>query len=131
MRSRLMNQFATLGELEPGFFDMGDQRLGPKTKKLLVSAPWPPPVTKFIRCSKKRGYANNRMPVAVQILALLAGFGGLLAGLLLLDREPLFGVLGMLGSMALLLESLTRFRGGSTTLFRTRHTEEITDGREH
>jgi hypothetical protein len=71
------------------------------------------------------------MPVAVQILALLAGFGGLLGGLLLLDREPLFGVLAMLASMALLLESLTRFRESSTTLFRTRHTEEITDGREH
>jgi hypothetical protein len=126
-----MNQFATLGELEPEFFDMGDQRLGPKTKKLLVSAPWPPPITKFIRYGGKRGYANNRMPAAVQILALLAGFGGLLAGLLLLDREPLFGVLGTLGSMALLLESLTRFRGASTTLFRTRHKEEITDGREH
>jgi hypothetical protein len=126
-----VHQFATLGELEPGFFDMGDQRLGPKTKKLLVSAPWPPPITKFIRSGKKRGYANHRMPVAVQILALLAAFGGLLAGLLLLNREPLFGVLGMLGSMALLLESLTRFRGASTTLFRTRHTEEITDGREH
>ena len=71
------------------------------------------------------------MPVAVQILALLAGFGGLLGGLLLLDREPLFGVLAMLASMALLLEYLTRFRESSTTLFRTRHTEEITDGREH
>ena len=71
------------------------------------------------------------MPLAVQILGLLAGFGGLLAGLLLLDREPLFGVLGMLGAMALLLESLTRFRGANATLFRTRHTEEITDGREH
>lgn len=130
MRSRLVHQFATLGELEPGFFDMGDQRLGPKTKKLLVSAPWPPPITKLIR-RKKRGYANNRMPLAGQTLGLLAAFGGLLAGLLLLDREPLFGVLGMLGSMALLLESLTRFRGASTTLFRTRHTEEITDGREH
>lgn len=73
------------------------------------------------------------MPRPIQILALLAGFGGLLAGLLLLDREPLFGVLGMLGSMALLLESLARFGGGSSTeeiLFRTRHTEEITDGRE-
>lgn len=125
MRSRLTYQFATLGELEPGFFDVGDQRLGPKTKKLLVSAPGPPPITKFIRSRRKR------MPVAVPILALLAAFGGLLSGLLLLNREPLFGVLGMLGSMALLLESLTRFRGSSTTLFRTRHTEEITDGREH
>jgi hypothetical protein len=35
-------------------------------------------------------------------------FGGLLAGLLLLDQESLFGVLGMLGSRALLLESLAR-----------------------
>ena len=131
MRSRLMNQFATLGELEPGFFDMGDQRLGPKTKKLLVSAPGPSPITKLIRGDGKRGYADNRLPQGAPILALLAGFGGLLGSLLLLDREPLFGVLGMLGSMALLLESLTRFRGASTTLFRTRHTEEITDGREH
>ena len=55
------------------------------------------------------------MPRPVQILALLAGFCGLLGGLLLLDREPLFGVLGMLGSMALLLESLARFCGGGST----------------
>ena len=131
MRSRLMHQCATSGELEPGFFDMGDQRLGPKTKKLLVSAPWPSPITNFIRGGKKPGFASHRMTRTAPLLALLAGFGGLLGSLLLLDREPLFGVLGMLGSMALLLESLTRFRGASTTLFRTRHTEEITDGREH
>jgi hypothetical protein len=55
------------------------------------------------------------MPRPIQILALLAGFGGLLAGLFLLDREPLFGVLGMLGSMALLLESLAWFGAGSST----------------
>ena len=131
MRSRLMHQFATSGELEPGFFDVGDQRLGPKTKKLLVSAPWPPPVTNCLPTGRKRGFANQATMRTAQVLALLAGFGGLLGGLLLLDREPLFGVLGMLGSMALLLESLTGFRGVRTTLFRTRHIEEITDGREH
>ena len=38
-----------------------------------------------------------------QIVGLLTGFGGLLGGLFLLDREPLFGVLGILGAMALLL----------------------------
>jgi hypothetical protein len=44
----------------------------------------------------------------LQALGLLAGFGGLLAGLFLLDRNPLFGVLGMLGAMALLLGSLAK-----------------------
>lgn len=44
----------------------------------------------------------------MQVLGLLVGSGGLLGGLLLLDREPLFGVLGMLGAMALLLESLAK-----------------------
>lgn len=50
-----------------------------------------------------------------QIAALLAGFGGLLAGLSLLDREPILGVLGMLGSMALILESLVSLRAGSSS----------------
>jgi hypothetical protein len=43
---------------------------------------------------------------ALQVLGLLAGFGGLLAGLLLLEREPLLGVLAMLGAMAFLLGTL-------------------------
>jgi len=41
-----------------------------------------------------------------QVFRLLAGFGGLLAGMLLLEKEPLFGVLAMLGAMALLLGTL-------------------------
>jgi hypothetical protein len=44
----------------------------------------------------------------MQALGLPAGFVGLVGGLLLLNREPLFGVLGTLGSMALLLASLAR-----------------------
>ncbi len=43
-----------------------------------------------------------------QVVGVMTGFGGLLAGLFLLDREPLFGVLEMLGAMALLLGSLAR-----------------------
>jgi hypothetical protein len=42
----------------------------------------------------------------VQILGLMAGSVGLLGGLFLLDREPLFAVLGMLSAMALVLGSL-------------------------
>jgi hypothetical protein len=42
----------------------------------------------------------------VQVLGLMAGSVGLLGGLFLLDREPLFAVLGMLGAMALMLGSL-------------------------
>ena len=42
----------------------------------------------------------------VQVLGLMAGSGGLLGGLFLLDREPLLAVLGMLGAMALMLGSL-------------------------
>ena len=49
-----------------------------------------------------------KMPRPLQALGLPAGFVGLVGGLLLLNREPLFGVLGMLGAMALLLASLTR-----------------------
>ncbi|HKV81335.1 MAG TPA: hypothetical protein VJP02_24525 [Candidatus Sulfotelmatobacter sp.] len=42
----------------------------------------------------------------VQIFGLMAGSVGLLGGLFLLDREPLFAVLGMLGAMAVMLGSL-------------------------
>ena len=49
-----------------------------------------------------------KMPRPLQALGLPAGFVGLVGGLLLLNREPLFGVLGMLAAMALLLASLTR-----------------------
>lgn len=43
---------------------------------------------------------------SLQVCGVMAGSGGLLAGLFHLDREPLFGVLGMLGAMALMLGSL-------------------------
>ncbi|HTT17586.1 MAG TPA: hypothetical protein VMG82_01495 [Candidatus Sulfotelmatobacter sp.] len=49
----------------------------------------------------------------VQVLGLMAGSGGLLAGLFLLEREPLLGVLGMLGAMALVLVSLAKLCDGS------------------
>jgi len=42
----------------------------------------------------------------LQLVGLLAGGNGLLAGLFLLDREPLLAVLGILGAMALLLGTL-------------------------
>ena len=42
----------------------------------------------------------------LQIFGLTAGSVGLLGGLFLLGREPLFAVLGMLGAMALMLGSL-------------------------
>ena len=48
-------------------------------------------------------------------LGLPAGFVGLVGGLLLLNREPLFGVLGTLGAMALLLAVLTRLCESSST----------------
>ena len=49
----------------------------------------------------------------VQVLGLTAGSVGLLGGLFLLDREPLFAVLGMLGAMALMLGSLGKLCNGS------------------
>jgi hypothetical protein len=49
------------------------------------------------------GSRRMRTLATVQILGLLAGCGGLLAGLFLLQREPLFGVLGILGAMSLIL----------------------------
>lgn len=48
----------------------------------------------------------------------VAGCGGLLAGLFLLDQEPLFGVLGILGAMALLLAAVARLaHAGARTDF--------------
>lgn len=44
----------------------------------------------------------------VQVVGVATGSGGLLKALFLLDKKPLFGVLGVLGAMALLLESLER-----------------------
>jgi len=47
-------------------------------------------------------------------LELLAAFGGLLVGLLLLGTHPLLGVLVVLGSMALLLRSVASLCGAPT-----------------
>jgi hypothetical protein len=55
-----------------------------------------------------------RTPSA-QIVGLLTGLAGLLASFFLLDREPLLGVLGILGTMALLLRSLEKLCGSSST----------------
>ena len=48
-----------------------------------------------------------KVPRSLQALGLPAGFVALVRGLVLLNREPLFGVLEMLGAMALLLGSLS------------------------
>lgn len=49
-----------------------------------------------------------KMPRPLQALGIPTGFSGLLVGLFLLDREPLMGVLAMLGAMTLLLGSLAK-----------------------
>jgi len=46
-------------------------------------------------------------------LEVLAAFGGLLVGLFQLETHPLFGVLVMLGSMALLLRSVASLCGST------------------
>jgi hypothetical protein len=51
----------------------------------------------------------------MQIVGLSAGFGGLLRGLFYLDGEPLFGVMEILGAMALLLWVLAKPRESSST----------------
>ena len=48
------------------------------------------------------------------LLATLAAYGGLLGGLLLLGADPFFGVLLVLGSMALLLRSVASLCGAKT-----------------
>lgn len=56
-----------------------------------------------------------KMPRSLQTLGLPTGFVGLVRGVVLLDREPLFGVLVALGAMVLLLASLTRLCESSST----------------
>ena len=56
-----------------------------------------------------------KMSRQARMAGVVTGFGGLLAGLFLLDGEPLFGVLAMLGAMALLLGSLSGCRESSNT----------------
>jgi hypothetical protein len=51
----------------------------------------------------------------LQVVGLIAGSGGLLWGLVLLEIEPLVAVLGMLAAMALLLGSLSKLCHDSTT----------------
>lgn len=55
------------------------------------------------------------VPRSLQALGLPAGFAGLVRGMVLLDREPLFGVLEMLGAMTLLLAVLQRLCESSST----------------
>jgi hypothetical protein len=55
------------------------------------------------------------VPRSLQALGLPAGFVGLVTGLVLLNREPLFGVLETLGAMALLLAALKRLCESSST----------------
>jgi hypothetical protein len=55
------------------------------------------------------------IPRPVQALGLPAGFAGLVRGLFLLDRAPLFGVLETLGAMALLFAALTSLCESSGT----------------
>ena len=52
---------------------------------------------------------------STRLLGLLGGFSGLVAALSLLDKDPLVGVLGTLGAMALLLGALATLCEGSST----------------
>jgi len=45
------------------------------------------------------------IPRTVPVLGVLIGFGALLRGLMMLDREPFVAVLGLLTAMALLMAS--------------------------
>src|SRR3954447_1364749 len=59
---------------------------------------------------KRAARENTRVNVsyALQLLGVVIAWAGLLASLFLLDREPLFGVLGTLAAFALLLSSLAK-----------------------
>lgn len=50
-------------------------------------------------------------PFLQRFVGVLGAFGGLLGGLFLLETDPLFGALVMLGSMALLLRSVAGICG--------------------
>lgn len=52
-----------------------------------------------------------KIPCAVPITGLLIGFPGLLRALLMLDRDPVMAVLGLLTCMALLLASVALLCG--------------------
>ncbi len=53
---------------------------------------------------------------ALRLLGVVIAWAGLLASLYLLNGEPLFGVLGILGALALLLNRLAKlFEEGSKT----------------
>ncbi len=58
--------------------------------------------------SSKKNSRQMTMSYAALLLGVIAGWGGLLAGLVLLNENALFAVLGILGAMALLLASLAR-----------------------
>lgn len=62
---------------------------------------------------------------ATQIVGLLTGFAALLGGLFLLDREPLFGVLGILGAMSLLLIPAAALWGTDVTRSRGAEQEPV------
>ncbi len=55
-----------------------------------------------------------KLPYALQLLAVVLAWAGLLASLFLLEAEPLFGVLGILGASALLVRSLASLFEGSS-----------------
>src|SRR5438477_8916683 len=108
MRRSVSYQFTSFGESEPGFLCVWGSAARDKTQPTLgVSTPAAPHQKDLL--ASARHQARTGMSRPTYIIALQAGFGGLLAGLLLLDGAPIFGVLGMLGSMALLLVSLIRF----------------------
>jgi hypothetical protein len=67
------------------------------------------------RRGKKGRDARMNAPSVLQVLGLLAGSCGLPAGFFLLEKEPLFGVLAMLGAMALLLGTLSEACRGKST----------------
>jgi hypothetical protein len=91
---------------------VGDSGLGTNPTNPWCQHPRRPPSRSL---SVAQVNARMKMGRPAQILGVAVGFGGLVAGLFLLDGKPLCGVLGMLGAMALILQSLARPRRGSGT----------------
>ena len=85
--------------------NVGGSGLGTNPTNPWYQHPRRPPIRKFIALSRKRP-PEMTWSRSMQIVGVMAGFGGLLRGLFRLEVEPLFAVLEVLGAMTLLLKSV-------------------------
>ncbi len=104
------SNFLLFGQPKPGLLgDVGISGLGTNPTNPWCQRPRRPPPDLAARANAGKEREPMRQFRVPELAGLFAGFVSLVAGMFLLEEQPLLGVLVILGGMAFVLRSTARF----------------------